>query len=89
MLQFFCSTVLFLVLSGQLFNYHNIGFQAKKRKLGLVEDDDTNKLADMASGEQNFIEDKGNNDSTKNVKIRGMSYSILCFFMGDCERKWL
>lgn len=44
--------------------------RAKKRKLGLVEDDDTNKLADMASGEQNFIEDKGNNDSTKNVKIR-------------------
>lgn len=32
-----------------------------------------NKLADMASGEKNFMEDKGNNDSTNFVKIRGMS----------------
>ncbi|XP_055831475.1 guanine nucleotide-binding protein-like NSN1 [Solanum dulcamara] len=44
--------------------------RAKKRKLGLVEDDNMNKLADMASGEQNFMEDKGNNDSTNFVKIR-------------------
>ncbi|WMV36152.1 hypothetical protein MTR67_029537 [Solanum verrucosum] len=44
--------------------------RAKKRKLGLVEDDDVNELADMASGEQNFIEGKGNNDSTNFVKIR-------------------
>ncbi|XP_049411116.1 guanine nucleotide-binding protein-like NSN1 [Solanum stenotomum] len=44
--------------------------RAKKRKLGLVEDDDVNELADMASGEQNFMEGKGNNDSTNFVKIR-------------------
>ncbi|PHT80389.1 Guanine nucleotide-binding protein-like NSN1 [Capsicum annuum] len=57
----------------RLFNYHTTGFQAKKRKLGLVEDDDMNKLADMASGEQNFMEDKGDNDSTTFVKIRDNS----------------
>ncbi|KAH0664450.1 hypothetical protein KY290_029485 [Solanum tuberosum] len=44
--------------------------RAKKRKLGMVEDDDVNELADMASGEQNFMEGKGNNDSTNFVKIR-------------------
>ncbi|CAN4101304.1 unnamed protein product [Withania somnifera] len=47
--------------------------RAKKRNLGRVEDDDVYKLADMVSGEQNFMEDKGdmgNNDSTTFVKIR-------------------
>ncbi|KAJ8559357.1 hypothetical protein K7X08_003415 [Anisodus acutangulus] len=47
--------------------------RAKKRKQGLVEDDDMNKLADMASGEQNFMDDRGNNDSTTFVKIRDNS----------------
>ncbi|KAK4376225.1 hypothetical protein RND71_006902 [Anisodus tanguticus] len=47
--------------------------RAKKRKQGLVEDGDMNKLADMASGEQNFMDDRGNNDSTTFVKIRDNS----------------
>lgn len=67
---------------GLLFNYHIIGFQAKKRKLGVVEDDGGNELADMASGEQNLMEGKGNNDSTNFVKIRGMTYYVLCFCHG-------
>ncbi|CAN4098074.1 unnamed protein product [Withania somnifera] len=52
--------------------------RAKKRKLGIVEDDDVNTLADMASGEQNFMEDKGRNDSTTSVKIR--DYSERAFY---------
>ncbi|XP_016435109.1 guanine nucleotide-binding protein-like NSN1 [Nicotiana tabacum] len=43
--------------------------RAKKRKLGLIEDDDMNKPADMAS----MVEERENDDSTTFVKIRDNS----------------
>ena len=51
-------------------------FQAKKRKLGLVDDDDDvdiSKLADITSTkEQNFVEGKDIDGFTVTGKIRGM-----------------
>ena len=47
-------------------------FQAQKRKLGLLEDDDISKLAGTTSAEQSFGEGKGSGNSTGAGKNRGM-----------------
>lgn len=47
-------------------------FQAQKRKLGLLEDDDISKLAETTSAEQSFGEGKGSGKSTGAGKSRGM-----------------
>lgn len=50
-----------------------IFLQAKKRKLGLLDDDDVSKLADAASmKEHKFAEEGVNDGSTSFVKQRGM-----------------
>lgn len=48
--------------------------RAKKRKLGLLDDDEISKLGDIASAkEQNFVEGKDDNDLTSSGKIRDNS----------------
>lgn len=65
-----------------------LSFQAKKRKLGLLDDDDISKLGDIASAkEQNFVEGKDDDDLTSSGKIRGMGLSKM---LGICipDGKW-
>jgi hypothetical protein len=47
-------------------------FQAQKRKLGLLEDDDISKLAGKTSAERSFGEGKGSGNSTGAGKNWGM-----------------
>lgn len=48
-------------------------FQSKKRKLGLLEDDDISKFGDLASAkEQKFEERSSNDDFGGTAKNRGM-----------------